>query len=113
MMRKLAIVLLAAVACARPQPMVTHPDAVAATAGRKLFEQHCAACHGIDATGTRRAPSLQSADLQATDAEWIFHFITNGDLRNGMPSWSRLPEERRWQIVAYIKSLPSRRGSSS
>jgi hypothetical protein len=35
----------------------------------------------------------------------LFNFLTNGDLRHGMPSWSRLPEQRRWQIVTYLKSL--------
>jgi hypothetical protein len=22
-----------------------------------------------------------------------------------MPSWSKLPEESRWQVIAYVKSL--------
>jgi hypothetical protein len=22
-----------------------------------------------------------------------------------MPSWSRLPEQQRWQIISYLKSL--------
>jgi mono/diheme cytochrome c family protein len=26
-------------------------------------------------------------------------------MKNGMPSWSRLPEQQRWQIVSYVKSL--------
>jgi hypothetical protein len=37
----------------------------------------------------------------------LFSFITNGDLKRGMPAWSRLPDERRWQIVAFLKSLGS------
>jgi hypothetical protein len=35
----------------------------------------------------------------------LVQFLTDGDLRKGMPSWSRLPEERRLQLVRYIKSL--------
>jgi len=26
-------------------------------------------------------------------------------LKQGMPSWSRLPDQRLWQIVTYLKTL--------
>ena len=39
----------------------------------------------------------------ATDGE-LFWFITQGDVNNGMPSWAAFPEERRWQIVSYVKA---------
>jgi hypothetical protein len=35
----------------------------------------------------------------------IFWILTNGVVRRGMPVWSRLPEQQRWQIVSYLKSL--------
>ena len=41
---------------------------------------------------------------QATDGE-IFWLLRNGALRQGMPSWSSLPEPLRWQIIAFVKSL--------
>jgi mono/diheme cytochrome c family protein len=89
-----------------PRPAVTAPDIVrSATAGAKLFRQHCAACHGDDAAGTRFAPSLQRERIATSDERALFRYVTNGDLRRGMPSWSRLPEERRWQLVAYIQTL--------
>jgi mono/diheme cytochrome c family protein len=75
-------------------------------AGGKLFSQHCAACHGADAQGTTRAPSLQTASVQGMSDDALVRFLTDGDLRKGMPSWSRLPEERRWQLTHYLKSLP-------
>ncbi|HKB79215.1 MAG TPA: cytochrome c [Thermoanaerobaculia bacterium] len=105
----ISVLFLAAAACAPAQrAMVTDPHVAATLAGQKLFEQHCAACHGADAAGTRRAPNLRER-VQTLDAAFLFGFITNGDLRRGMPSWSRLPDERRWQIVTYLKSLePSR-----
>jgi mono/diheme cytochrome c family protein len=74
-------------------------------AGRKLFAQHCAACHGANAKGTSRAPSLNTDSVQGMSDDALVRFLTNGDLRKGMPSWSRLPEERRWQLTHYIKSL--------
>jgi len=79
-------------------------------AGKKLFSQHCAACHGAGAQGTTRAPSLQTASVQGMSDDALVRFLTDGDLRKGMPSWSRLPEERRWQLTHYLKSL-SKSGS--
>ena len=35
----------------------------------------------------------------------LVQFLADGNLRKGMPSWSRLPEERRWQLARYLKSL--------
>jgi hypothetical protein len=40
----------------------------------------------------------------ATAGELVW-FLRNGNLWSGMPSWSGLPKERRWQIVTYLKSL--------
>ncbi len=87
----------------RPNPLAGDADAVAA--GGKLFRQHCAACHGEDANGKGKKPSLHSEHVRgATEGElqWL---LTNGSLKNGMPSWSRLPEAQRWQIVSYLKNL--------
>ena len=75
-------------------------------AGGKLYAQHCASCHGVDANGGGRAPSLHTASVQGMPDAELVQFLTDGDLPKGMPSWSRLPEERRWQLARYIKSLP-------
>ncbi len=80
-------------------------DAKAASAGAKLFEENCAACHGKDAEGRGTKPTLRSKRIrQATPGElqWL---LTNGSLKNGMPSWTRLPEQQRWQLITYLKSL--------
>jgi mono/diheme cytochrome c family protein len=77
----------------------------AAAAGGKLFEQHCAECHGKKAEGTRRAPSLLGREVRQAPPGAIFWVITNGVVRRGMPVWSKLPEPKRWQIVAFLKSL--------
>jgi cytochrome c oxidase cbb3-type subunit 2 len=84
-------------------PYEGQADAIAA--GEKLYRQHCAECHGEDARGTRIAANLHMADVQGATPGELFWFLRNGNLANGMPSWSGLPEQRRWQIVAYIKSL--------
>lgn len=87
----------------RSNPLAGDPDAV--LAGKKLFQEHCAQCHGDAAKGGPKAPSLHLAEVaNATDGE-IFWLLTNGVIRRGMPDWSKLPEPERWQLTAYIKSL--------
>jgi mono/diheme cytochrome c family protein len=78
----------------------TAPDA-----GGKLFRQNCASCHGDDALGRDGHPSLRSERMRAATPGELQWLLTNGSMKNGMPSWSRLPEPQRWQIVSYVKSL--------
>jgi len=87
----------------RQNPLATDPDAVAA--GRKLFEGHCAECHGDAADGSKKAPSLRADPVQQATPGALFWILTNGVVRRGMPVWSKLPEPQRWQIVSYLKSL--------
>ena len=84
-------------------------DADASVAGAKIFAEHCAECHGKDARGKNHGkhfrPNLHADRMkQATPGE-LFWLLTNGSQKNGMPSWSRLPEPQRWQIITYLKSL--------
>jgi mono/diheme cytochrome c family protein len=87
----------------RVNPFAGQADAIAA--GGRMFGEHCAKCHGEDAGGRGKKPSLRSDRVQhATDGE-IFWLLKNGNLPKGMPTWAALPEPLRWQIVAYVKSL--------
>ncbi len=81
-------------------------QAEAIAGGAKLFADHCAKCHGADALGRRKRPSLRSerVQVQATAGD-IFWLLKNGNLRRGMPTWSAMPEPSRWQVIAYVKSL--------
>ena len=80
-------------------------DSRAIAAGAKLFRQNCASCHGDEAVGQENRPNLHSDRIRSATPGEIQWLLTNGSLKNGMPSWSRLPQQQRWQIVAYIKSL--------
>jgi mono/diheme cytochrome c family protein len=87
----------------RVNPFAGQPDAIAA--GARIFEDHCAKCHGPDALGHGKRPSLRSDRVQhAKDGE-IFWLLKNGNLPRGMPTWASLPEPMRWQVIAYVKSL--------
>lgn len=87
----------------RVNPYAGKPDAVAA--GAILFHNNCAQCHGNDAAGKFSRPSLRTEEVRnETDGElaWL---LKNGDVYRGMPRWSGLPEQERWQIIAYMRSL--------
>jgi mono/diheme cytochrome c family protein len=88
---------------ARRNPLEKDPQATAA--GRILFEQHCAECHGEAAEGGKKGPSLKAPEIQNVEPGAVFWILTNGVVRKGMPVWSKLPEPQRWQLVTYIKSL--------
>jgi len=90
-------------ASSRQNPLEKDPDAV--PGGAKLFEIHCAECHGATAEGGKKGPSLRVSEVQQATPGTLFWLLTNGVVRRGMPVWSKLPEPQRWQLVSYIKSL--------
>lgn len=90
----------------RVNPMDNNAATIAA--GAKLFQHHCASCHGTDAQGLGSRPGLLSSrvhDATEGELEWL---LRNGSMARGMPSWSRLPEPQRWQLVRYLHTLPER-----
>jgi mono/diheme cytochrome c family protein len=89
---------------ARTNPLRKQPQAE--SAGKALFAQNCAKCHGADADGLRNRPSLRSERIRhATDGDLAW-MLKNGNPYKGMPPWSSLPEQQRWQIIAFLRTLP-------
>jgi len=88
---------------AKRNPLESDPDSL--SAGKYLFEDHCAECHGDTAEGGKKGPSLRADEVQNASSGAIFWILANGIVRRGMPVWSKLPEPQRWQLVTYIKSL--------
>jgi mono/diheme cytochrome c family protein len=81
-------------------------QADAVQAGQRIFHDHCAHCHGEDAEGTKKRPSLRSERVQqqATDGD-LHWLLTNGSMGYGMPSWAKLGDPQIWQVITYVKSL--------
>ena len=79
----------------------------AATAGSRLYAMNCGSCHGIGGRGTGNIPALSQGLTQSAPDGEVFWFITTGSVNNGMPAWGSLSEQKRWQIVTYLKSLES------
>jgi mono/diheme cytochrome c family protein len=92
----------------RVNPYAGQPEA--AEAGANLFHDNCARCHGDHAEGIGSRPPLKSDRIRtATDGE-IAWMLKNGNVFKGMPGWGALPEQERWQIVTYIRSLNPQEG---
>jgi len=89
-------------AAAMPNPY--QGSAQAAAAGKTLYGQNCAQCHGANLQGIGPAPALSSPAIKSAKPGELFWFITSGKVSAGMPSWSALPKNQRWQIVTFLQS---------
>lgn len=87
----------------RVNPYAGNAEAIAA--GQNLYRENCAKCHGEHAEGHSRRPALKSGRLSSVTDGDIAWMLKNGQMFKGMPSWGGLPEQERWQIVAYLRSL--------
>jgi mono/diheme cytochrome c family protein len=83
-----------------------HGQADAIAAGRRIFVDRCSHCHGENAEGTKKRPSLRSQRVQEQASEGDLHWLlVNGSMGKGMPSWAKLPDPQLWQVISYVKSL--------
>ena len=83
-------------AAAKVNPLVDRSDTV--TGGRKVYQQRCATCHGDDGRGSSKAPDLTQPAVQEQSDGTLFWKVSSGNTRQGMPTFSFLPErseERR------------------
>ena len=92
-------------AAVRENPLAQKPEA--ASGGKKLFRRNCVECHGEDGRGIvkKHAADLQLDVVQQQSDGTLFWKITNGNPDRGMPSFSRLPDLQRWQLVLYLRTL--------
>ncbi len=94
---------------ATPQPTVTP------SAGKVIYDQQCAICHGKTGKGdTMIANSYQHANL--TDAVWgygssrdeLIRSVTDGIPKTPMRGFKgALSEDEIEQVVDYLKKLPT------
>ena len=81
--------------------------------GRKYFTINCAVCHGVMGAGDGPATKygmypfpLNGEITKARTDGYIFGMIRNG--RGSMPTYNRIEEMDRWDIVNYIRALQGR-----
>ncbi|HEY7041364.1 MAG TPA: cytochrome c [Methylomirabilota bacterium] len=89
----------------------TPNDKKTADQGEKVAKINCVSCHGAKGKGDGPA----AVALNPKPADWtskrvqdmsdgeIFWKMTTG--RGAMPAWRHLPENDRWAIVRYIRTL--------
>ena len=95
----------------------TPPDARSLANGRINFQINCAVCHGAlghgDGPATRYGMVPMSLIADATKNRtdgYIFAMIRNG--RGLMPTYNRIEEPDRWDIVNYVRSLQGKFGAA-
>ncbi|MGH9351892.1 MAG: c-type cytochrome, partial [Terriglobia bacterium] len=85
----------------------------AVSAGKALYANHCASCHGTSGQGMGDVPPLAHGALHGVPDGAIFWYITKGDTANGMPSWASLAKDQRWKLVTYLKAMSASSTSAS
>lgn len=98
-------------------------DARSLENGRKYYQINCAVCHGLAGGAKPTAPggnalgdgpvagpkygiyppSLRGANAVHLTDGYIWGIIRNG--RNGMPTYDRIEDMDRWDVVNYIREL--------
>jgi mono/diheme cytochrome c family protein len=83
--------------------------------GRQYFAINCAVCHGSAGAGNGTATaygmvgiSLVNDVARARSDGYLYGMIRNG--RGLMPSYNRIEEMDRWDVVNYVKALQGRAG---
>src|SRR5215831_21348085 len=91
-----ATLFFAATAGAQP------PDA-----GRQVFAQRCAGCHGSDANGGELGPGIATRVPTRTDQE-LTTLFRQGLPASGMPSFATLAESDAAALIQFLRTIKPR-----
>lgn len=104
---------------ARQAPAGLLGDAAQIAAGKAIFREKCASCHGHADEGRSPradffqppAPDFTAPAYRSADPAYLFWRIEVGKtvepyLSQGsvMPAWRGLPDREIWQLVAYLQA---------
>lgn len=90
-------------------PNPTAVDERSVANGRLEYQINCAMCHGMagDGKGTMQKygflKSLTDSSAKTRTDGYIWGMIRNG--KAGMPSYNRIDQHDRWDIVNYVRAL--------
>src|SRR5262245_43962181 len=96
--RWVGIIAVAALAPALAQQ--TSTDIIA----ERSFAERCATCHGNDAAGTDRGPSLSASRRLRTRSEQELHDIIRNGTPAGMPAFA-LPEAELNALARFVRAM--------
>ncbi|MBC7563363.1 MAG: cytochrome c [Gemmatimonadaceae bacterium] len=78
--------------------------------GRRYYQQNCAVCHGDAGAGNGPATkygvpgiNLMTDMTKGRSDGYIYGMLRNG--RGSMPSYNRIEEPDRWDVVNYVRGL--------
>ncbi|HEB59981.1 MAG TPA: cytochrome c [Gammaproteobacteria bacterium] len=83
--------------------------------GRVYFAQICLPCHGVRGDGmgewayrvTPKPADLRSTRVQSRSDTQLFDIISDGLVGTPMIGWkTQLSERQRWDVIAYLRTLP-------
>ena len=99
--------------------LLTNPTPVSDSSlanGRRHYQINCAVCHGATGAGDGPviafglpAPSLLTDITRNRSDGYIYGIIRNG--RGLMPSYNRVEDMDRWDVVNYLRGLQGRLGA--
>jgi mono/diheme cytochrome c family protein len=91
-----------------PNPVPVSDSSIAN--GRKYYQLNCAVCHGDSGRGDGPATRFGMVPINITlditknrSDGYIFGMIRNG--RGLMPTYNRIEERARWDVVNYLRGL--------
>lgn len=90
------------------KPAAEHPvqgEASDTAAGKKLFEPHCAVCHGIEGRGGGRGPNLNRVHLEHAPDDAVLKSVIEDGIPPEMPAAWYMSEKDVNNVVAYVRSL--------
>ncbi|MEP7270859.1 MAG: PQQ-dependent dehydrogenase, methanol/ethanol family [Acidobacteriota bacterium] len=83
-------------------PLADKPEAI--RAGKAIYDQMCAGCHGAKGGGGR-GPAVNSGVFEhGNEDAQIFGVIKNGVAGTAMPSMG-LTDDEVWQLVTFLRSM--------
>src|ERR1700680_1229639 len=73
--------------------------------GKRIFQGHCAGCHGPGGEGGRGAILARPTLTHATDDATLYQTLKDGIKGTEMPPAPELNDHEKWQVAAFVKSL--------
>jgi mono/diheme cytochrome c family protein len=105
----------AAVRARAPRGRTAPSDADSVGRGREAYRANCLVCHGVPG-GQQSAiaaglnppvPDLAEPETQGHSDGELYFLVSGGVRLTGMPGFEKsLPEKTRWELVAFLRSLP-------
>lgn len=81
--------------------------------GAQIFASNCVGCHGLDGTGSQRAPNIvTNPQIVKLSSQEMFRIVSEGVPGTGMPAFKRLGQPAIKATVTYIRGLQGKRASA-